>query len=394
MELKKVYIFGALRSQYGVVDHFIEELNNAFNRQGVMSRIIIANKDKPHEFLDAILNDPPDCTLSFNGLLPDEEGRFLCDLIKIPHVACLTDSPVHFLPLTKSPLTIITCVDRHFCEFFHGLSAPHVLFLPHAVANQSISFEQNQPLYDILMLNSFIDYEEIRKAWPTKYSPLVVQLLEDAAEYCLQELDINHIQSFFKTLESHLNAGKAIDHTKLDYETLLDDLEAYFGGRSRVELLQAIEDVPVHVFGSQGEHMGWKKYTRKKSNIHIHPPVPFKEALQLMSQAKIVLNCTPEIKQGTHERILNGLLRSGVLTMDSPFMREQFKDEQDILFFKPQKWHEVNRKIQTYLQDDEKRNQLMRKGSEKVLNFHTWDHRVNMLQEKLPPILNKFLQDT
>ncbi len=93
MKLKKVYLFASLASQYNVVDHFTEELANALNRQGVISKIIEAKRDDPRAFLRAILEDPPDCTLSFNGLLPDHEGHFLADFIKIPHVACLTDSP-------------------------------------------------------------------------------------------------------------------------------------------------------------------------------------------------------------------------------------------------------------------------------------------------------------
>ncbi|WP_068467683.1 glycosyltransferase family protein [Candidatus Protochlamydia phocaeensis] len=390
MKLQKVYLFASVSNQYGVIDNFIRELNNALNRQGVISRIIEAKRDDPRTFLNELLSDPPDCTLSFNGLLPDEEGRFLCDMIKIPHVACLTDAPNHFFQLVKSPLTIITCVDRNFCQVFRDFQCPHVIFLPHA-ASRTLSPDLTAALkYDVLMLNSFIDYEAIRQGWANKYSVALSDVLEEAAEMTLSDYQLPYMQAFIQTLDRHLRAGKPIDPRLIDYETLLDELEAYIGGRSRTELLMSIQDATVHVFGSQPEAGGWKKYLGNKSNIHLHPPVPFSEAINLMKQAKILLNSTPEIKQGAHERILSGLASgAAVLTLDTPYMREQFKDEEDILLYGPRDWEAVNHKINLYLNDENKRNNLVGKGREKVLQHHTWDQRAQTLIKELPPILEK-----
>src|SRR5262249_10865415 len=83
-------------SQYGVLHHFTIKMNEALQRSGVRSRILEAQKDNPKPFLSELFNEIPDCTLSFNGLLPDKEGRFFCDLVKIPHVACTIDSPNAF----------------------------------------------------------------------------------------------------------------------------------------------------------------------------------------------------------------------------------------------------------------------------------------------------------
>jgi len=176
----------------------------------------------------------------------------------------------------------------------------------------------------------------------------------------------------------------------LDYELVFDDLEAYLGGKSRVELVQSIEEATVHIVGSQPKQGGWKNYIGHKKNINVHPPVPFSEAIELFKQAKIVLNCTPEIKQGAHERIFSALAcGAAVLTLETPYIKEQFKDGEDILTFAPRRWDEVNHKIHAYLADDEKRNRLVGKGREKVLKHHTWDHRALSLIQELPPILDK-----
>lgn len=390
MKLNKIYLFTSTSSQYGVLNDFTRELSNALNRQGIISRIIEAKRNDPKAFLEEILSDPPDCTLSFNGLLPDIEGRFLCDLIKIPHVACLVDAPNHFFSLVKSRNNIITCVDQNFCQFFRDFQFPHVLFFPHAVSKMLAPSLQGEALYDVLMLNSFIDYEAIRQGWQSKYPAELCAVLEEAAEWTLNDESISYMQAFVQTLDKHMRSAKAIDPHQIDYEELLDELEAYIGGKSRVELLSAIKDVTVHVFGSQ-DGPGWKKYLgARHPNVHIHPPVPFSEAIELMKRSKIVLNQTPEIKQGLHERLLNGLAcGAAVLTLYTPFMREHFKDQEDILLYHPRHWDELNHKIHTYLQDEDKRYHLVGKGREKVMQLHTWDQRAHTLIQELPPILAK-----
>jgi glycosyltransferase involved in cell wall biosynthesis len=390
MHLKKIYLFSSISTQYGVLNHFLEELSNALNRQGVICRLIEAKKDDPRSFLDELLKDPPDCTLSFNGLLPDEEGRFLADLIKIPHFAYLTDAPHHYFPLVKSQYTMIGCIDRNFCQTFRDFKVPHVLFLPHAVSQTLTPSIEAKPIYDLLLLNSFIDYEAIRQEWKNKYEPDLIHVLDEAAELTLNDQKISYMQAFIQTLDQHLRAGKAIDPRKIDFEILLDDLEAYIGGKSRVEFIQAIDEATVHIFGSQPQIGGWKKYLNKKENVNIHPPVPFQEALKLMTQAKIVLNCTPEIKQGAHERIFSGLAcGAAVLTLDTPYVREQFTDEENILVYAPRNWNELNRKIKTYLSDDDKRCRLASLGREKVMQADTWDQRALTLIKELPLMISK-----
>ena len=126
--LKRIDIFMPPFSQYGVLGHMTKDIHEAFKRQGVNSRLLVAEHDNPKPFLDAIFDDSPDCTLSFNGLLPTPTGLFFCDMIKIPHVACLVDSPNQFMELIKSPRTVITCPDKNAVEFFKGFNAQNVLF--------------------------------------------------------------------------------------------------------------------------------------------------------------------------------------------------------------------------------------------------------------------------
>lgn len=391
MKIKRIDLFLPPESQYGVVSHFTEKLAEGLTNQGIKCRILKAEKRDPRPFLDALFRDPPDCTLSFNGLLPDEQGRFFCDMIETPHIACLTDSPNHFFALTKSPYTIIACVDRSFCDFFHSFQIDNVIFMPQGVEKELAMQEiDGKREYDVVMLSSFIDPDIIRKRWHVQYPHSVTKALEQAADVTLSDVSTSYLEAFGKAVEEQAKKGGDLDPKHLDYEALLSELESYIRGKDRIELLKSLKGMDVHVFGSQ-EGAGWEKYIGKNPHIKIHGAVPYEEALKIMHKSKILLSSTPSLKQGGHERIFAGLANGAlVLSSENIWLEQHFMDESDILFYRHQHWDEANEKVLRYLRDEPHRRELVKRGRDKVLKEHTWDNRAQSLLQALGPILKNF----
>lgn len=390
MAIKKIYLLPSIRSQYGVLNHFVEELSLAFMRLGVDSRVLTIDRQNFNGFIEEIRRDPPDCTLSFNGLLPDENGIFLADILKIPHVAFVVDSPNNFISLLKSPWNIIASVDSHFCEVFREMGFSDVLYMPHAASSALRPLETPEPLYDILMLNSFLDHEIEREKWIKCYPAALVDVLDEAAALTIENRELPYLQAFLETMNRHRQSGKEIDPAAIDIPELLQSLEAYIGAKSRTMLLQSIDGVPVHLFGSTAGDTTWKKYLPHDTQVVTHPPLPFLEAIEHMKRAKIVINCTPEIKYGGHERIFNAMVNgAAVLALETPFMHENFHDEEDVLLFNLNEKDEMNRKIQRYLADDALREQLAKKGRQNVMKHHTWDQRAASFLKELPSIIER-----
>ncbi len=374
-------------SQYGVLHHFTKKFHEALLRLGVNSRILVAEHQNPKPFLTELFKDAPDCTLSFNGLLPDEEGRFFCDLIRIPHVACIVDSPNDFISLAKSPNTIVASVDRDACDFFRGVHCKHVIFMPHGV-EKNLNFDQKEDkrTYDVVLLASCIDYEKIQKDWKSKYGAAVSKIMLEAAETSLNEVNTSYVQAFVSALDKQQPAG-AIDPRKIDIITLLDELEIYIRGRERVELVRSIKDARVDVFGSSSATMTWKKQL-PQSNVVVHDAVPYDQALEIMQKSKIVLNSCAWIKKGTHERILAAMACGAlVVAEDNPYMREHFTDGTHIAYYRFNQLDQVNALINGYLADESKRRKVALAGREQVMHHHTWDHRAAGLLKELDPIL-------
>ncbi len=390
--IKRIDLFMPPYSRYGVLHHMTKKFFEGLQRAGVNCRLLEAERTNPKPFLEKLFADPPDCTFSFNGLLPDEEGRFFSDLIRIPHVCGLVDSPNHFFPLIRSQFSILSCVDRFGCDFFRGLNFSRVFFLPHGVEADLEPGDDNSRDHEVLMLSSYIDYEALAQSWQTRFPAPVHRAMNEAARQTLQERDVSYVQLFVNALDKEMENGADIDPRKLNLVAILDEIETFIRGRDRVELVRAIKDARVDIYGSADENLGWKQALGSQPNVHIHEAVDYLEALDLMKRSKIVLNSCSWIKNGTHERTLAGMACGAVVvTEDNIYMREHFKDEQDLLFYRVGHELGLNTKINALLDDDKRRQQIAHHGREMVMKNHTWDQRALMMLRELEPLIQKFV---
>ncbi|MEI8125615.1 MAG: glycosyltransferase [Parachlamydiaceae bacterium] len=386
--MKRIDVFMPPLSAYGVLHYFTQKMHEGLQRCGVSSRLLEAKKDDPKTFLTTLFDNPPECTLSFNGLLPDDQGRFFCDMIRIPHVACLVDSPNSFLPLVRSERTIITCVDNASVDFFKGMGFQRALFMPHAVQADLAPDSGSKRDYDVVMLSSCIDYEGIRSSWKNKYPAPLRKAMEDAAEATLEHPQKPYYQTFAESIDKQISSRSGIDPQGIDFPTVLDDIEMYIRGKDRVELLKNIKDAKVDVFGASDGSRGWKKYLEGHKNIVIHDPVPFEQALLIMKHSKIVLNSCPWITYGGHERIFSGIACGAlVLTNENAFLNKEFSDGESIVFYRHGRWDKANHRVNEYLANESKRESVVAKGRSIVMKFHTWDQRAAQLIKELPIIL-------
>lgn len=387
--LERIDLFMPPSSRYGVLHYFTKCLAQALSRCGIRTRVLEAERDNPKAFLDTIFSDKPECTISFNGLLPDQEGRFFCDLIQIPHVACLVDAPHHFVSLTRSPYSIITTVDRSARDFFQQVKFNNVLFMPHAVPKEQMvkrtKVNESRPI-DVLCIASFIDFEEIAARWKKKLPKPLAESLHETAELALRDRTTPYMQFFVKNLDRISREHPSIDVKSFNHLELLDDLEDYINGKERIELAKAVGDTPLHIFGVGSDH--WLKYKPPQARWTIHEAVEYEKIPELISRSKLLLNSCASIKQGGHERLFTGIARGAVvLTNRNGYTQEEFKHNENILMFEYGELDEVENLIKSYLNDPKKQLDLVQQGQELIEAYHTWDHRAALLANELSPIL-------
>ena len=380
--IKKIDLLAPPRSRYQALHYMTEQVAKSLLKAGVQCRLFDSKfAADPKRFLALILNEKPDCTLSFNGLLPDQNGLFLCDYLEIPHVAWLVDSPQHFFPLVKSPHTILACIDRFNEQFFQMFGNVNAFFLPHAADADLTADVSAKRQFDLVMLASFIDPEALLADWQNRYPQPLVKALLDAAKMTLASPILTFIEAFSESIKEPARTGD-IDPQVLNYPEIFTTLEDYIRGVDRVETLKSLRGKKVHLFGE-----GWKEFAAKSDlDLVVHEPITMQEAIEVMKETKIVLNCIPQIKQGGHERYFTSYLAGALpLTGAYPYLQKEFPEG---AFYPPAGWNQLPATVDNYLNDESLRAKVVQKGAERVRAKHTWDHRVKSLLEILPPILN------
>lgn len=387
MKLKRIDLLSSHASD-SVSATFTSELAEALTRQGINCRLLVLKKESSKHFLEQIFSDPPDCTLSFNGLLPDAKGHFLSDLIHIPHLAYITESFHHFFDLAQSSMNSIACADAFFCKTFADFGFCRTLFLPQGIDKNLKPLNEPAVEYEAVMFSNFLDPLKIKERWKKKYPEAICKMLQEAAENTLSSTSLSYIEAFTHAFNILLEAYP-LDPTCFSQENLLEDLELYIRAVDCVELLKAVKETPVHVFGSCRTSEEWQALLGKEhSPIISHPTVSYPKSIEILQKSKIVLVSTPT--RSSNEMIFAGLASgAAVLTTEHEWLKKFFKDKESLLFYHRKRPHLIPETLSYYLENEPERRALASKGRAIVMTQHTWDQRAQTLVEKLPDLLNQ-----
>lgn len=372
--LKRIDLFMPPRGQYGSLHHFTTSLYRALVKLGAAPRLLESSYEDKEALRKVIMENPPAMTLSFNGLLPDEEERFFSDEMRIPHLAYVVDPPTLFFPLVHSPYTLIASIDHYFASLFQAAGGKRVLFMPHAVETDLLTKPERARKYGVVMLASFLDPLQIEKEWKKQFPEAVVKLMHEAVEATLSDASTSYIQIFLALLDKNTQ----IDRSHINTFEILVELERLVTNQSRLLLLKAL-DFPITLFGRGADELNWPRLLKKKKpEVEALGPISYTEALEVMRESKVVLNSCPAIKKGGHERIFSALYAGAlVITDENVFMQDQFRE--GIPFYTYLEASRVNNLVREALQNEGERCMMVRKAQAVVEKNHTWDRRAETI---------------
>lgn len=366
-------------SRYEVHQSYLKSILDAFSRLGIKCKVFQLINAPFKEFYEQTIADPPDFTFAFNGILPDANNTFLSDIFKIRHFAYLTFPLHHYFALTKSKYSIISCIDSTECDLLRQQHFDKSLFLPTGIDKKFIAkeSEESEKIYDVLFLTSFTDASIFPKYWEKQYGAKFSQLVQDAADHFLQDHRLTYFQTFLLELKKFESQGYQIKK-EVNFLDLLGEMENFIRGKERLNLLKGIKQAQVHIVGENSDK--WLALLEGQKNITAHPLVNYEGTFKLIKQSKIVLNSSPYIKNGGHDRVFAGMACGAtVLTNKNNYLRDHFKEKKDILFYHYPFCDEDNDLLNYYLKHDKKRLEIGLSGKDKVKNHHTWDHRALQL---------------
>ncbi|GAB4230277.1 MAG: hypothetical protein Tsb0021_08340 [Chlamydiales bacterium] len=338
----------------------------------------------------------PELTCSFSSISSLPDGKFIWDHLRIPHLFILVDPPIFYMQFIKSPYTIISCVDRKDCAFLDHANFDTNFFLPHGVDQKwaEAKVEGDRP-YDVVLLGSCYDHESLRLSWEKNIPKPYWEVIERSIATVFSEPHTSMPEALVRAINE-----TGVDPRGANLITLSIYIDNYLRGFDRLEVIRAIRSAKVHVFGNLywdevGRLKEWKDYLHGHDNIIVHEPVPYDEIFGVLKKAKISLNSTPFFKDGSHERVFNGLAAGcALITNENMYLREQFSSSEGVLFYRHDKREEVEGLVRHWLDDESYRREAALRGKQKVLENHTWQKRAEELLSKLPNMLSKIQTKT
>lgn len=388
---KKIDFILPLGERYNKGTMVSQWVAEGMRENGIAARFLSppADKSKPQKFLEDLIHVPPACTFCVNGILPDKEGNFLADMLQIPHIAYVIESPTLYYNLCNSDYTIVGTVDSEFYTIFSELKGQNVFFLPGAAPHYTAPVPPvGERSGHVLMVPSLIDLHQIVDEWNRNLPKKMVQFLIDSADTVLRSSKETCTSSFLKGWDVFSLKEK---EELSPYRTLnlIQELEFYIRGLDQLEILRALQQVPVKLIVNPGTVPEWQKQLKD-----VHAKVTFTESSDFdtifaaIQESKIFVNSAPHIKNGTDGWPLLALLGGCYLfSSRNNWLEKRYSQEEGCYFYNYTDRSTIHEKATDLLHNAQEMGQAVAVGRKKVLQEDTWKSRAKQLLDLLPPYL-------
>ncbi len=306
------------------------------------------------------------------------------DCLKIPVVNILADHPMTFRHCMEAPPQkyIQFSPDEKHVEFVRKYwNIRQSFFLPH-MGTAPIVKDGNRPI--ALLFSG--------TCWPfDRLMDTIRQADEcyggggiffDMIDYMLMDHHITIEEACSIVLKDKNIALSSKEFTEvLIYAKAVDEyVRMYYRDRAVRTILEAGMDITV--IGVNWDKSDLMNYP----NFHWIGSMPFGDVFQYMSKSKVVLNVMPWFKAGSHERIFNTLLSGACPISDkSQWLEREFINKKEIIYYNLDKIEDLPEKIATLLKDDDLREEIVRRGQEKVIRKYS---TANVIGEALQRVID------
>ena len=318
-----------------------------------------------------------DALIDFNSDLPralmDDDSYFL-DHLNAPFFDFILDHPLYHHDSLKHKLSNfhVVCLDDNHKKYIEKYY-PHIKSVTVTPMTGELAFGKENidwdnfenRNYDILFSGTYTAPARLEKAinnMPEAIAETVYELIEMLKAD--SKLTIEEAVDTLSETEiyDYINLDKPL-HTQTFYLA-----DAYVRCLNRKKLVEALDkcEHELHLFGALWEELPLKHAT-------IHRELPFNLTFTVFTKAKISVNIMPNFKAGSHDRVFSSQLNGAVtLTDPTTMLLNEYKHEQNILFFDLKDIDEATFIVDENLKDLNKLKKIAQEGYEIASKNHTW----------------------
>lgn len=388
MKEKKRIIF--IRGTWETLDVFSKGIEEYFIETGAElfvldTKELLVSLGKLYDFIQR----PVDAVITFNNvglnieLIPGEKLwnklNFLCIDILVDHPVC------YLQELQMAPeRTVAICVDKNHVSFikryFPNIMAAH--FVPHGGMvwqREQISWQDRR--IDVLYAGG-LPREVAAGYIPQNLNEICGIDSEELCDKVLTSLVSNTKCTLEEAIENYFKEKQisVSEEQLLQYIRLFRFLDVYAISYYRERAIKLLVENGVHVtvYGHGWENCSWISYP----NMEYHPNVSPEEILTLMGNSKIVLNSMPNFKNGSHERIFNGMLAGAVVVSDtSLYLEEEFLGKNLLHLYDLKSQQELPQIINDILEHPKEAEKMTEQAYQEGVEKHTWRIRAKEIEK-------------
>ncbi|MBO5372329.1 MAG: glycosyltransferase family 1 protein [Lachnospiraceae bacterium] len=386
---KKILLFLSRDLCYESNRYFMSYLEEAFEKKGYdvdTCDLSIQMEEKLENLLEH--QEEYFAAIDFNSLLPRlelEDGTPYLEAFKVPFWNYLVDHPLyHHVGIKRSfshysVICIDTCHQMYMQKYYPHIKNVSYLPLGATEAEMTRSFDQKR--FELLFLGTFEQEQEfldLLADYPIKQQKEIKVLIE--MMQADSELTQEHALEIYLKEQgeklSDLEFGARLNQNYLADKYLRDV-------RRKKEVLAAAKSgIPFTIIGH-----GWDELMElDKSHISVYSGIGYAAAIQMMANAKMLLNTTPEFHGGLHDRVYIAMQnRTLCFTEYGKFAASQLKNEQEVIFYDYKDIDTLPEKIYQVYQNPDKIQKITENAYNKAKAEYSWDKRA----EELLAILQK-----
>ena len=302
----------------------------------------------------------------------------------IIHISILLDEP--FNPYCNgyehpAKRHLITCLDRGDREYYARMqiaAEKYKLFMPLGGTSGNLSLDEllerkKQSSYEVVVSAGKFANSDKRPVWGTSHAQMNT-VLDDILSL-LQSEPLSVMAAAKRVLRER---GMEEDYYFRPVARYFPVLLSYIKDWRRCKMLKELlsAGIEVDIFGK-----GWNEEDLA-GKAHIRGTVSYAEMLQIIMQAKIVVNDEACFNDGAHDRVFTAMLNGAVVVSEySNYLAEEFEAGEDLFLFD---WQNTSRQMEIIprlLSDDTFRETVACRAYAKTINKHTWGHRAHQLLE-------------
>jgi hypothetical protein len=341
MKTSPISIFVNAKLTYDTGNVFMLMLADELERHGQVFRIDLTGTDMNlGDALNVSVRAQSKAFLAYNAVLGDLEvtpGKSIFDVSGIPMIGWLVDHPVHHLARIDGagPNIAMGCVDRNHVELLGRMSKRPVssFFCPHFACASAAAADPSASLdaFRVVFPATLAEPSESLAAKIRAKGPAAASALEELTAAAAADAGFDVYGGAIAWLERQGIALVRDDLANFLGLTVVE-MDNCIRAKRREDLLVAMREggIVVDVYGDAPEG-----HPALRGHRH-HGPVPFRDLVQLLREADVVLDSGANFAAGTHERVLTAIaLGKCVVTPRNRLWADHLDATQGVFLYRP-----------------------------------------------------------